>query len=88
VPFLTRVDARYLRLCTIVLIVQAIVGLLGFGLHAAAIARQSGATLLGRILSGAPPMAPLLFPNLVVLGLIALRVLAKSLEPRQPAPSR
>ena len=42
--------------------------ILGFGLHAAADLRQPGATLFERILSGAPPMAPLLFPNLVVLG--------------------
>ena len=38
--------------------------------------RQPGATLFERILSGAPPMVPLLFPNLVALGLIGLWVLA------------
>src|SRR3954462_2347635 len=46
VPFLLRVNDTYLRLCALVLIVQAIVGVLGFGFHAAADLRQPGATLL------------------------------------------
>jgi hypothetical protein len=87
VPFLVRVNGAYIRLCALVLLVQAIVGGLGFGLHAAADLRQPGATLLDRILSGAPPMAPLLFPNLVVLGLIGLWVLAKCVERREGASS-
>jgi hypothetical protein len=33
-----------------------------------------------QILNGAPPLAPLLFPNLVVLGWIALWGLARSLR--------
>lgn len=72
VPFVIRVSAAYWALCTVVLVVQAIVGVVGFGFHAASILRQPGATLFDRMLSGAPPMAPLLFPNLVVLALIAL----------------
>ena len=88
VPFLTRVNRAYIRVSAGVLLVQAIVGVLGFGLHLAADLRQPGATLVGRILSGAPPMAPLLFPNLVILGLIGLWVLATSLESREPAPHR
>src|SRR4051812_4133076 len=78
VPFLVRVNESYLRLCALVLLLQAMVGVLGFGFHAAADLRQPGATLLDQMLSGAPPMAPLLFPNLVMLGLIGLWVLAKS----------
>lgn len=78
VPCLMRVNDGYLGLCALVLLAQALVGVLGFGFHIAADLRQPGATLLGRILSGAPPMAPLLFPNLVVLGMIGLWVLAKS----------
>lgn len=54
---------------------------MGCGLHAAADVRQPAATLFERILTGAPPLAPLLFPNLVVLGLIALRVLSKAAAP-------
>jgi hypothetical protein len=76
VPFAARVPMAYLRLSALVLLVQAIVGVVGFGFHAVSALRQPGATVFERILTGAPPMAPLLFPNLVVLGLIALWVLA------------
>jgi len=77
VPFVIDVDPSYLRLCAVVLGGQALVGLAGFGFHLAADFRQPGASLFERILSGAPPMAPLLFPNLVVLGWIALWVMAQ-----------
>jgi hypothetical protein len=76
VPFMTRVDVAYLKVCAVVLAGQAVVGLAGFTFHAAADFRQPGASLFEKVLSGAPPMAPLLFPNLVVLGAIALWALA------------
>ena len=77
VPFATAVDAAYLRLCGAILAVQALVGVIGFGFHAASDFRQPGASLFERVLSGAPPMAPLLFPNLVVLGCIGLWALSR-----------
>jgi hypothetical protein len=80
VPFITPVTALYLRLCALILGVQALVGVLGFALHVRAVVRQPDVTLLERILNGAPPMAPLLFPNLVVLALIALWTLAPHVE--------
>src|SRR5262245_24753372 len=80
VPLAMRVSERYLRLCAIVLLVQAVVGVLGFGLHAAADLRQPGAAVFERIMSGPPPFAPLLFPNLVVLGVVGLWVLAPHLR--------
>jgi hypothetical protein len=76
VPLLIRVTVPYLRLCAIILGLQAMVGVLGFVLHVLADLRQPAPTLVERVLSGAPPMAPLLFPNLVVLALIALWTLA------------
>ncbi len=82
VPFVTAASLAYLRLCAIVLGVQAIVGIVGFVLHAAADWRQAAPTLLEKLLNGAPPMAPLLFPNLVVLGWIALWAMSR----RSPAP--
>jgi len=85
VPFLVQVNAAFLRLCAVILMAQAFVGIVGFVLHAAADFRQTGPTLFERILSGAPPMAPLLFPNLVVLGLIALWALSRSLESGGPS---
>jgi hypothetical protein len=85
VPFITSVTTPYLRLCALILGVQALVGFFGFALHVRAVARQPDVTLLDRILNGAPPMAPLLFPNLVVLVLIALWTLAPHTEPRTGA---
>ena len=80
VPFVADVRTRYLWLCAGVLVVQAAVGIAGFAVHAASVLRQPGTTLLERILSGALPMAPLLFPNLVLLGLIALWAVARHVE--------
>jgi hypothetical protein len=81
VPFLMRVSYQYWSLTATVLGLQAVVGLIGFGFHAAAILRQPAPTLFERVLSGAPPMAPLLFPNLVVLALIALTVASRTDHP-------
>ena len=72
VPFLATVRGSYFTLCAAVLLLQGLVGVIGFGFHAATVLRQPGPTWFDRVLTGAPPMAPLLFPNLVVLGLIAL----------------
>ena len=72
VPFVTDVGAGYLRVCRAVLVVQVLVGLAGSTFHLAADAAQPAATLIGRIVSGAPPMAPMLFVNLSILAGIAL----------------
>jgi len=72
VPFLVRVTSSYLVLCAVVLALQGAVGVAGFLLHVWADLQKPGATLFERVLSGAPPMAPLLFPNLVLLALVAL----------------
>src|SRR4051812_29181437 len=72
VPFVVAITRRYLCLCAIVLALQALVGIVGFILHVIADVHRPGSTLFDKVLSGAPPMAPLLFPNLVLLALIAL----------------
>ena len=75
VPFMVVVTPSYVRLCAAILVLQAAVGVLGFGFHLTSTWRQPATTWFDKILSGAPPMAPLLFPNLVVLAGIALWVL-------------
>jgi hypothetical protein len=75
VPFLVKVGRPYLILCAAILIVQAIVGVLGFILHIAADLEGPSTKVFENIVHGAPPFAPLLFPNLVLLSLIALWVL-------------
>lgn len=72
VPLLFRVRRRYLDLCLLVLLLQGFVGVLGFWFHLRANLFVPGHRLLDKFVNGAPPMAPLLFPNLVGLALIGL----------------
>ena len=62
----------------VVVATALVVGVAGFGLHLAADLRQTAPTLVEKVLSGAPPMAPLLFPNLALLGCMGLYALARS----------
>jgi hypothetical protein len=72
VPFAIEVGAAYIRTCAAVLLVQGLVGVAGFLLHITADLDHAAPTLVDRIVSGAPPMAPLLFVNLSMLAGIAL----------------
>jgi hypothetical protein len=72
VPLLMRISRVYIDLCAALLLVEAGVGLWGFVLHAMANLRGPSVHALDNFIYGAPPMAPLLFPNLMVLGVIAL----------------
>ena len=72
VPLVLTVTRRFLDVCLIVMLTQALVGILGFGFHVEANLVGPGHDLFDKLVNGAPPMAPLLFPNLAVLGLIAL----------------
>jgi hypothetical protein len=72
VPFVSQVTSSYLWLCVAGLGLQALVGVGGFLLHARATFQRPAASFFERIIDGPPALAPLLFPNLVVLGLIAL----------------
>ena len=83
-PFLTRVGWRFLQMCGLVLFVQAGVGLLGFYLHTAANLRGPSARWLDNFIEGAPALAPLLFPNLVLLAGIGLWVWGREL----PVPAK
>ena len=72
VPLVMQVSRRFLNLCGVVLLLEAAVGVWGFGLHAAGNLRGPSVHAFDNFIYGAPPMAPLLFPNLMVLGIIAL----------------
>ena len=71
-PLVMRVSRRYIDLCGAILLLEAGVGLWGFVLHARANLQGPSVHAFENFIYGAPPMAPLLFPNLVVLGIIAL----------------
>ncbi len=81
-PLLTAIGRRYLWLCAVVMLVQAIVGVLGFILHLTADIEGPEATLFDKLVQGAPPFAPLLFPDLVVLASIGLWALSPFLPAR------
>jgi hypothetical protein len=72
IPLLIHVTRRFLDVCFVVMLVQAFVGVLGFWFHLQANLIEPGHSLFDRLVNGAPPMAPLLFPNLVGLALIGL----------------
>jgi hypothetical protein len=77
VPVVMRVRTAYLKACASVVAIQAAVGLVGFALHAASILREPAGGFIERLSGGAPLMAPLLFPNLSILALLALWALAR-----------
>jgi hypothetical protein len=68
----TRVDRGFVATCGAVLFIQLIVGLLSFYYHAAANLKGPSPNMLDNFIYGAPPLAPLLFPNLVLLASIGL----------------
>lgn len=76
-PILMQVDGRYLFVCSLVMLVQAGVGVLGFYYHTAANLRGPSPRAFDNFIYGAPALAPLLFPNLVLLAGIGLWRLRK-----------
>ena len=72
VPLFLEVSRRFLDLCLSVMLVQVGVGVLGFWFHFRANLMEPGHDLFSKMVNGAPPLAPLLFPNLVGLALIGL----------------
>ncbi|MGB0065718.1 MAG: hypothetical protein WBP85_14850 [Terracidiphilus sp.] len=84
VPLVMNVTRRFLDLCFVVMIVQALVGVLGFWFHLQANLIEPGHTIWEKLVNGAPPLAPLLFPNLVGLALIGLWALTPHVDASEP----
>lgn len=81
-----RINRRFLLLCGAVLVFQGLVGVAGFFFHILADGGDMGPASSRSWPTGphgAPAMAPLLFPNLVLLGLIALWALNRHLPADQ-----
>jgi len=74
-PLVTPVGRSFLLLCGLVLLLQAGVGVLGFTLHTAANLHGVSSHWMDNFIHGAPALAPLLFPNLVLLAALGLWVL-------------
>jgi hypothetical protein len=78
-PFVVRVGRSFLPLCTVVLLIQAAVGVLGFYYHTEANLQGLAPSVFDNFVYGAPALAPLLFPNLVLLAFIGLWPLRRHL---------
>jgi hypothetical protein len=84
IPLLTSVTRRFLDVCLVVMFAQAFVGVLGFWFHLQANLIEPGHGVFDKLVNGAPPMAPLLFPNLVGLALIGLWALIPHVPEASP----
>jgi hypothetical protein len=71
-PLLVWVSKGFLTLCAALLLLEAGVGVWGLVLHAQRNLAGPSIHAFDNFIYGAPPLAPLLFPNLVALGLLGL----------------
>lgn len=88
VPFLRRVDRRYVIWCAGVGVLQVLVGVAGFALHAWAILHGPMDTLWESIIYGAPVFAPLLFANVAALAGIGLWAMVRNAAVVDPHDAR
>jgi len=84
VPLLQKTGTGYFLLCFAVLLLEALVGLIGFVLHLRADLFAQGGSLFERIVHGVPVFAPMLFPNLALLAGIGLWAQRRAPGPAQP----
>jgi hypothetical protein len=84
IPLVTGVTCRFLDACLVVMLAQASIGVLGFWFHMQANLIEPGHSIFEKLVNGAPPMAPLLFPNLVGLALIGLWALIPHVPEASP----
>ena len=87
IPLVLTVTRRFMDVCLIVMLTQAFVGVLGFWFHVQANLVEPGHSIFDKLVNGAPPLAPLLFPNLVGLALIGMWALLPHLDEATPGRS-
>ena len=73
-PLVVKVSRGFLGLCAAILLLEAVIGIWGFVLHASTNLKGPSVHAFDNFVYGAPPFAPLLFPNLVALGLALWRM--------------
>jgi hypothetical protein len=79
---LTRAHRPYLTATSWLLLLQVVVGIAGFVLHLGADIQSDAPTWWDRFVFGAPVFAPLLFPNMALLGWIGCLALSDSTRTR------
>ena len=71
-PVFFDVEGPFLKLCLIILGIQVVVGVVGFGFHFIANLKGPGDGYLENFLYGTPVFAPLLFVNLAILAAVGI----------------
>jgi hypothetical protein len=87
VPLILPVARGYILTCIVVLLIQALVGVLGFYLHNLANLNGPSPRLIDNLIYGAPPFAPLLLPDLALLAAIGLWSLGPPSQPAAVSPT-
>lgn len=72
VPLIMHVQRKFIQICAGILALEVVTGIWGFILHAMGNLRGPSIHAFNNFIYGAPPLAPLLFPNLAILGMIGL----------------
>ena len=70
----------FLRVCAVALIINGLVGLLGFFLHLLVDLRSAELSISDKFIYGAPVFAPLLFVDLALLGVLGIWNLARKMQ--------
>lgn len=65
-------NASFLTLCVLILALNGVTGVVGFYLHLSANLAAPAPSVKENFLYGAPVLAPLLFPNLALLGVLGI----------------
>ena len=70
----------FLKVCVVILIINGLVGLLGFYLHLAVDLQSAELSIRDKFIYGVPVFAPLLFVDLALLGLLGIWNLARKVQ--------
>lgn len=88
IPLFMRTGSDYVRWCGFVIVMNALVGVLGFAFHVWSDVHGPAPTARENFLYGAPAFAPLLFTNLSLLAALGLWALQRARQEVQAAGER
>ena len=77
---LESIKLRFLKVCAAILMVNGLIGVLGFYLHLSVNLQHAGLNIKEQLIHGAPVFAPLLFTDLALLGLLGIWNLARKVQ--------
>ena len=74
------IHPSFLKVCVVILIINGLVGLLGFFLHLLVDLRSAELSIRDKFIYGAPLFAPLLFVDLALLGMLGIWNLSRKVQ--------